>query len=101
MFSTTAKHITCDALSNTDSIYRDDVASVRFRLVHLIVHAHLVRLIVHLLAGYLIVDVLRSQTVVAAQVTVVVVVSGWRLERVERRHSSSIVHVKCTLVFQI
>lgn len=55
-----------DCLSNTNSIYCDNVASVRLWLIHFIVYSHLVRLIVHLLAGDLIVDVLRPQTVVVA-----------------------------------
>lgn len=81
-----------DLSAHADSIYCNDVASIRFGLIHLIVDAHLIRLIVHLLVRNLIVDILRSQTVIAAHVAVVA--SSWRLKRVERCHSSSIVQIE-------
>lgn len=85
-----------DYLTNTDAVDGDYVASIRFRLVHLVVVSHLVRSIVHLLAGYLIVDVLRSKAVVVARSAArgVVIVPRRRLECVESRHARSIMQIK-------
>lgn len=80
-------------LSDADAVDCDDVAPVGLGLVHLVVDTHLIGLIVHLLAGYLVVDVLRPQAVVGTHIAVVVV-SGGRLESVERRHARPIVQVE-------